>query len=38
VRCLTGGRSNYWRLGAIFGVIYIAVLLLIGLPWLAIVG
>jgi L-tartrate/succinate antiporter len=30
--------ADYWRLGAIFGVIYIAALLLIGLPWLAIIG
>ena len=30
--------SDYWRLGAIFGVLYIAVFLLIGLPWMAIVG
>jgi L-tartrate/succinate antiporter len=27
--------KDYWRLGAIFGVLYIAALLLIGLPWLA---
>ena len=30
--------ADYWRLGGIFGLIFIAVLLLIGLPWLAIVG
>ncbi len=28
--------KDYWRLGAIFGVIFIVALLLIGLPWLAI--
>jgi L-tartrate/succinate antiporter len=27
--------KDYWRLGAIFGVLYIAVLLVVGLPWLA---
>jgi L-tartrate/succinate antiporter len=27
--------ADYWRLGGIFGLIFIAVLLLIGLPWLA---
>jgi L-tartrate/succinate antiporter len=26
---------DFWRLGAIFGVIYIAALLVIGVPWLA---
>ena len=25
--------ADYWRLGAIFGVIFIAVLLLVGVPW-----
>ena len=30
--------KDYWVLGAIFGVIYIAALLVIGIPWLAIVG
>lgn len=30
--------ADYWRLGAIFGVIFIAVFLAIGLPWLALVG
>jgi L-tartrate/succinate antiporter len=29
---------DFWRLGAIFGVIYIAALLLIGVPWTAIVN
>ena len=29
--------KDYWKLGAIFGVLYIAVLLVIGLPWLAFV-
>ncbi len=27
--------AEYWRMGAIFGVIYIAVYLLIGIPWFA---
>ena len=27
--------ADYWRLGGIFGLIFIAALLLIGLPWLA---
>jgi len=27
--------KDYWRLGAIFGVIYIAAYLLIGVPWFA---
>jgi L-tartrate/succinate antiporter len=30
--------ADYWRLGAIFGVIFIVVFLVIGLPWLSIVG
>ncbi len=30
--------SDYWRLGGIFGLIFIAVLLLIGLPWLSMIG
>ncbi|MBE0625575.1 MAG: anion permease [Burkholderiales bacterium] len=30
--------SDYWRLGAIFGVLYIAVFLLVGLPWMAMTG
>jgi len=29
--------ADYWRLGAIFGVIFIAALLAIGLPWMAII-
>jgi L-tartrate/succinate antiporter len=29
--------KDYWRLGAIFGVIFFAVLLLVGLPWLMII-
>ena len=29
--------KDYWRLGAIFGVLYIAVLLVFGLPWLALI-
>jgi len=28
---------DYWRLGAIFGLLYLAVLLLVGLPWLALI-
>jgi L-tartrate/succinate antiporter len=30
--------ADFWRLGAIFGVIFIAVLLLIGLPWILMLG
>jgi len=30
--------ADYWRLGAIFGVLFIAVFLLLGLPWMALVG
>jgi len=26
--------GDYWRLGAIFGVIFLGVLLLVGTPWL----
>jgi L-tartrate/succinate antiporter len=29
--------KDYWRLGAIFGVLYIVVLLVVGLPWLAMI-
>jgi L-tartrate/succinate antiporter len=29
--------KDYWRLGAIFGVIFFAALLLIGLPWIAMI-
>jgi L-tartrate/succinate antiporter len=29
--------QDYWRLGGIFGVMYIVVLLLVGLPWLALI-
>ena len=29
--------KDYWRLGAIFGVLYIIVLLVVGLPWLAMI-
>ena len=29
------GRGDFWRLGAIFGAIYLAVLLALGLPYLA---
>jgi L-tartrate/succinate antiporter len=27
-------RKDFWRLGAIFGFVYLAVLLLVGVPWL----
>jgi hypothetical protein len=30
--------KDYWRLAAIFGVIFFVALLVIGLPWLAILG
>jgi L-tartrate/succinate antiporter len=30
--------ADYWRLGAIFGVIFIAALLLIGVPWILLLG
>ena len=30
--------KDYWRLGAIFGVLFIAVLLAVALPWLALIG
>jgi L-tartrate/succinate antiporter len=30
--------KDYWRLGAIFGVLFIAALLVIAVPWLAIIG
>ena len=30
--------KDYWRLGAIFGVIFIAALLLLGVPWMAMIG
>jgi L-tartrate/succinate antiporter len=30
--------KDYWRLGAIFGVVFFVVLLLIGVPWLAMLG
>jgi L-tartrate/succinate antiporter len=30
--------ADYWRLGAIFGVIFIAVLLAIGVPWIMMLG
>lgn len=29
--------KDFWRLGAIFGVVFFAVLLLVGLPWLAMI-
>jgi L-tartrate/succinate antiporter len=28
------GRRDFWRLGFIFGLIFLAALLLIGVPWL----
>ena len=30
--------ADYWKLGAIFGVLFIAVFLLVGLPWMAVMG
>ncbi len=30
--------KDFWRLGAIFGVIFFAALLLIGVPWMAMIG
>ncbi len=33
----TSRRKDYWLLGAIFGVIFIAAFLLIGLPWMAMI-
>jgi L-tartrate/succinate antiporter len=30
--------ADYWKLGALFGVLYIAVFLLLGLPWMAMVN
>jgi L-tartrate/succinate antiporter len=30
--------KDYWRLGAIFGLIFFAALLLIGVPWMAMIG
>ena len=30
--------KDFWRLGIIFGVIFFAALLLIGLPWIAMIG
>ena len=30
--------ADFWRLGAIFGVLFIAVFLLLGLPWMAMMG
>ena len=31
-------RGDFWRLGLIFGLMFLAALLVIGVPWLAIVG
>ena len=30
--------ADYWKLGAVFGVLFIAVFLLLGLPWMAMMG
>jgi len=30
--------KDYWRLGAIFGLIFFAALMLIGVPWMAMIG
>jgi L-tartrate/succinate antiporter len=30
--------ADYWRLGAVFGVIFIAAFVLVGLPWMAMIG
>jgi L-tartrate/succinate antiporter len=30
--------KDYWRLGAIFGVIFVIALLLLGVPWMAMIG
>lgn len=30
--------KDYWRLGAIFGIVFFAALLLLGVPWLAMIG
>lgn len=30
--------ADYWRLGAVFGVIFIAAFVLIGLPWMTMIG
>ena len=30
--------KDYWRLGALFGVIFFVALLVIGVPWLAMIG
>ncbi|HXX83650.1 MAG TPA: anion permease [Casimicrobiaceae bacterium] len=30
--------KDYWRLGAVFGVLFIAALLVIAVPWLALIG
>ena len=29
--------KDYWRLGAVFGVLFIAAMLLVGVPWLAVI-
>ena len=31
-------RADFWRLGLIYGVVYLGALLLIGVPWLLMVG
>jgi L-tartrate/succinate antiporter len=30
--------ADYWKLGAVFGVIFIAAFVLIGLPWMKMIG
>jgi len=30
--------KDYWRLGAIFGIVFFAALLLLGVPWMAMIG
>jgi L-tartrate/succinate antiporter len=32
------GRGDFWRLGLIFGLIFLGALLLIGVPWLTMLG
>ena len=30
--------ADYWKLGGVFGVIFIAAFVLIGLPWMKMIG
>jgi L-tartrate/succinate antiporter len=30
--------SDFWRLGGIFGVIFITVFLVVGVPWVLLIG